>query len=188
MKSSYKNKCFFYLLFLLTVLFIFPKLSIAQPDFPEHTAKANEDNNTDVGTKILGAITIAESSDMHFGTMTVPTENAEVDLAVDGTVSVITDAVTLLSQAPTSHAAAYSVTGDPNATYAITLPANGLIQIISEGIYTMSVIDFISSVGATSTLGSSGDDVFTVGATIQLTDAQHAGTYIGTFDVSVAYN
>ena len=143
--------------------------------------------NTAVGAKILTAMTITESAPMHFGTMTVPTAASTVVLATDGSVTVGTGAVTLLAQAPTSTAAAYDVTGDNSATYAITIDASTTITNGTE-LEDMTVDNFVSSVGATSTLDGSGDDSFTVGATLNLIDAQPAGTYAGTFDVTVAYN
>jgi len=160
----------------ITLLAFFSVSAIAQTE------------NTDTGAKILAAMTITESADMHFGTMTVPSTMAEVDLAVGGTVSIASGTLTLLSQTPTSHAAAYDITGDANATYAITLPANGNVSI-TNGFFPMPVTDFICSYGGlTSTLDGSGDDNFTVGATLKLSMSQSAGTYTGTFDVSVAYN
>jgi len=162
-------------------------LAIAMIAFFANDAMAQTET-TDAGAKILAAMTITESADMHFGTMTVPSTIAEVDLAVGGSVTIASGTLTLLAQAPTSHAAAYDITGDANATYAITLPTNGSVTI-TEGATPMPVIDFVCSYGAlTSTLDGSGDDNFTVGATLQLANAQPAGVYTGTFDVSVAYN
>jgi len=143
--------------------------------------------NTDAGAKILVGMTITEGTSMHFGTMTVPSTIAEVDLAVGGDVSIASGTLTLLAQAPTSKAADYYISGDNDATYVITLPTNGTVSI-TDGSNPMQVIDFISSVGTTSTLDFSGMDYFSVGATLQLANAQPAGTYTGTFDVSVAYN
>ena len=143
---------------------------------------------TDAGAKILTAMTITEGTSMHFGTMTVPSTIAEVDLAVGGTVTIASGTLTLLAQAPTSHAAAYDITGDANATYTIILPTNGNISI-TNGFMSIPVTDFICSYGSlTSTLNGTGNDNFTVGATLQLGMFQTAGTYTGTFDVSVTYN
>ncbi len=162
-------------------------VAIAMVAFLSNNAMAQSET-TDAGAKILTAMTITETADMHFGTMTVPTEISEVDLAVGGTVSVASGTLTLLAQTPTSHAAAYDITGDVSASYAITLPENGVVTI-TEGATPIPVKDFICSYGdKTSSLDGSGDDNFTVGATIVLADAQPAGTYIGTFDVSVDYN
>jgi hypothetical protein len=142
--------------------------------------------NTAVGAKILTAMTIQETAPMHFGTMTVPTTAATVVLATDGSVSVGSGTITLLAQAPTSTAAAYDIAGDPNATYAITIDAS---TTITNGTDNMTVDNFVCSyAGLTSTLDGSGLDVFTVGATLNLIDAQPAGTYAGTFDVTVVYN
>ena len=144
--------------------------------------------NTAVGAKILTAMTITETSAMHFGTMTVPTGATTVVLATAGTVSVGSGATILLAQAPVSTAAAYEITGDLNATYAITIDAS---TIITNGTPAedMTVSSFTCSYGGlTSSLDASGDDDFTIGATLTLGDAQPAGTYAGTFDVTVAYN
>ena len=133
-------------------------------------------------------MTIVESKDMHFGTMTVPTAVDSVMLTVLGAVSPVGVAVTLLAQTPTSHAAAYDVTGDPLATYEIILPDNVTVTVVS-GSDHMHVVNFLSSKALnTSALDGSGDDNFTVGATLALINAQPAGTYTGTFNVSVAYN
>jgi len=143
--------------------------------------------NTDTGAKILAAMTITESADMHFGTMTVPSTFAEVDLAVGGTVSIANGTLNLLAQAPTSHAAAYNITGDANATYRITLPTNGSVSL-TDGFSQIQVKDFVCSYGGLiTTLDGTGNSSFTVGATIQLGMSQPAGIYSGTFDVSVSY-
>lgn len=144
--------------------------------------------NTAVGAKILTAMTITETAPMHFGTMTVPTGATTVVLATDGTVTVGSGTTTLLAQAPISTAAAYDITGDVSATYAITIDAS---SIITNGTPAedMTVNTFVCSyAGLTSTLDAGGADNFTVGATLNLVDAQPAGTYAGTFDVTVAYN
>jgi hypothetical protein len=148
---------------------------------------AQTETNT-VGAKILTAMTIQETAPMHFGTMTVPTTLATVVLATDGSVSVGSGTITLLAQAPTSTAAAYDITGDFNATYAITIDASTTITNGTPA-EDMTVDNFVCSyAGLTSTLSAGGLDAFTVGATLNLANAQPAGTYAGTFDVTVAYN
>jgi Domain of unknown function (DUF4402) len=145
---------------------------------------------TFVGAKIVEAITLTETSPMHFGTMTVPTTPATVTInATLGTTS-STGTITLLgTQAPFASTAAYTVSGSAGATYAITLPA---ATIIGSGIPAdnMVVDNFISSVGLTSTINfaTPSTDFFNVGATLNLAANQPAGLYNGTFDVSVAYN
>jgi hypothetical protein len=86
-------------------------------------------------------------------------------------------------------AASYTVTGNQSATYAITLPANGTVKI-SNGTpaQDMNVRDFTCSLPLRTSLEASGNGSFTVGATLDVAGSQAAGTYTGTYDVTVAYN
>ncbi len=142
---------------------------------------------TTVGAKIVEAITLTETSPMHFGTMTVPSTAATVILATDGTRT-NTGTVTLLAQAPVATAAGYTVTGSNDATYAITLPGS---IFIGNGVPANNmVVDNFTCTYPTlvSSLGIAGTDFFFLGATLNLASGQATGTYSGTFDVSVAYN
>jgi hypothetical protein len=142
---------------------------------------------TSVGAKIVEAITLTETSPMHFGTMTSPTSAATVILDAAG-ARTSTGTITLLAQAPVATAAGYSVTGTPDATYSITLPAS---TTISNGIpaNNMTVNAFTCSYPAlVGTISAFSSDIFNVGAKLNLANAQASGTYSGTFDVTVAYN
>jgi hypothetical protein len=142
---------------------------------------------TPIGAKIVEAITLTETSPMQFGVMTVPTTPATVILDVTGSRT-NTGTISLLAQLPAAAAAAYTVTGANDATYAITLPTT---TIIADGIpaHNMNVNTFTCSYGGlVGTIGFSGSDFFSIGATLNLADAQPAGEYAGVFDVSVAYN
>lgn len=81
-------------------------------------------------------------------------------------------------------AASFSVTGDSNATYAITLPAS---VVLSNGSNTMVVDTFTSEPSGTGQL-SSGSQTLRVGATLHVAADQAPGSYEGTFEVSVSYN
>jgi len=153
----------------------------------QNTATAN------AGAKIVQAISIVKNADLHFGTMSIPTGAVNVLLSTGNvrTASVPAN-ITLLAQAPTTTNAAYTVTGSVAATYAITLPLNGVVTI-SSGANSMPVDDFVALTASTSgattgSLGAGGSDTFVVGATLKLANAQPAGVYTGTYDVSVAYN
>jgi len=141
---------------------------------------------TNAAAKILSALTIQKNVDLNFGTMTMPTAATQVNLTAGG-VRTTPGNITLLAQAPLATASAYSVSGDNGATYAITLPSS---CIITAPYGWMQVDNFTTSkVGNISTLNASnGTDSFTVGATLEVNFPQYAGSYSGTFDVSVAYN
>lgn len=155
---------------------------------------AQDSEQTDAGAKIVSALSITEVDDLHFGTMTIPTGAVELELSTSTVRTPDVPAnITLLSQAPVAQNAAYTVAGSANATYAITLPADGVVEITS-GANSMDVDDFVAKTasagidGTTGTLDGSGADSFVVGATLKLANGQAAGVYTGTFNVSVDYN
>ena len=86
--------------------------------------------------------------------------------------------------------AQFNVTGDPNATYAVTLPADDVvtITITGGGSSSMAVNSFISSPASTGTLSAAGAQALKVGATLTVGAGQAVGNYSGTFDVIVVYN
>ncbi len=84
--------------------------------------------------------------------------------------------------------AQFSVTGDPNTTYAVTLPADDVITITIGGGSSMAVNSFVSSPASTGTLDSGGAQTLKVGATLTVGASQAAGNYSGTFSVTVVYN
>jgi hypothetical protein len=140
--------------------------------------------NSTASAKILAGLTITKTVDLNFGTMTVPTTPATVTITPAAVLS-STGTITLLAQAPTAAVASYDVSGDVSANYAITLPAN---TTITSGANTMTVNNFLSSGGLNHTLDAAGLETFTVGATLNLITGQPAGSYTGTYDVTVAYN
>jgi hypothetical protein len=154
-------------------------LGFTATSFAQSTASAN------AAAKILAGIGLTKTVDLNFGTMTSPSAATTVTLSPTG---VRTDGgnINLLTTAPIAAAASYNVTGDLNANYAITLPAS--TTIISGG-NSMTVNTFTSSkAGNVSVLSGTGTDTFTVGATLILGNAQPAGDYTGTYNVTVAYN
>jgi len=134
------------------------------------------------------AITLTETSPMHFGTMTTPTTAATVILSTAGTRT-NTGTITLLAQLPVATAAGYLVTGSPGATYAITLPASITISNgtpaddMTVNAFTCTYPTLVGTIN-----GFTGTDNFSVGATLNLANNQATGDYAGTFDVTVAYN
>jgi hypothetical protein len=117
---------------------------------------------------------------MDFGTM-VPTGTAgTVTVTPAGARSSVN--VDLLGGFPA--AASFDVTGEGANTYSITLPSSATL---TSGGNTMTVDTFTDDAGATPTLAG-GSDAFNVGATLNVGATQVAGTYSGTFAVTVNYN
>ena len=93
--------------------------------------------------------------------------------------------MTLPAVTGTVSAAQFTVTGANSTTYAITLP--GLTPLNSGG-NSMNIDAFLTDIGATGTLSGSGSQTFFVGSTLHVAAAQPAGTYTGSFSVTVNYN
>lgn len=84
-------------------------------------------------------------------------------------------------------AAQFVVSGDANLSYAISLPGNGVVSLVS-GANSMAVNNFTSSPSPTGVLGAGGAQTLSVGATLSVGGNQASGSYSGTFDVTVNYN
>jgi hypothetical protein len=151
-------------------------------------ASATATGSNNATAKILTTIAITQTHILNFGTMSLPTANAEVLLTPGGTRTAPVGNITLLAQAPVSAPGAYSVSGDANATYLITLPVSS-VTLAGPGTWTLSADNFACSyAGLASALDASGADNFTVGALLHVPNGVPAGTYTGSFNVTVAYN
>lgn len=144
----------------------------------------------DAGADILTAINLTSDANLHFGSMTVSTTAATVQVTAAETAvrSVASGTVVLLTQG-TPHAAAHFKIEDaePNATYTITLPS-AAVEIENENENKMDITGFTHSIVGTPTLDGSGDGGFYVGAILNIGESQPSGSYTGSFDVTVAYN
>lgn len=139
---------------------------------------------TTAGANIVAPLTLAETSDLHFGTLSVNNNPGTVILS-PANVRTATGGVSLSSATPLHRVASYAVTGQGTLTYAISLPTNISIQ---RGANSMVVNAFTTNKPGNIGTLSGGTDSFTVGATLQVTASQVTGEYSGTFNVIVAYN
>ncbi len=130
---------------------------------------------------LLAPISISVGANMDFGTM-VPTgiPGGTVTVTPAGAISSVN--VDLFGGFPA--AAAFDVTGASGQAYFITLPSSATL---TSGGDTMNVDTFNHDAGASPSLVG-GSDTFNVGATLHVGPTQAAGTYSGTFTVTVNYN
>jgi len=150
-------------------------------------AQAQSTASSTADAVIATPITLSNTAGLDFGTILAGTVASTVQLTAAGapTRTVTAGDATLASS--TISAAAFSVNGTANQTYAITLPADGAVTLTGPG-PAMAVNGFTHDAGATPTLTGSPPDTLYVGATLSVGASQTAGSYSGSFDVTVAYN
>ena len=140
------------------------------------------------GTATANVITplgITQTAVMSYGDVAGGTGGTTVILASDGTRS----GTGVVPGATAVAAGAFDITGENDASYILTLPATATLTR-ATGTETMSADTFTTSLGVapfTGTLSATGTDNFTVGATLNIGATQVAGTYNGTYAVTLNY-
>jgi hypothetical protein len=97
-----------------------------------------------------------------------------------------TGAVVLVGQGSTYSAALFNVSGTANASYTITLPLNNTVTLVDAASHTMALNSFVSS-PSSGLLSGGGVQTIRIGATLVVGSGQPAGSYSGTFNVTVNY-
>lgn len=143
------------------------------------------DATSNASAEVITPISISNTAALRFGKFSALTGGTVV-ISAAGARSA-TGAV-VLSSTNAGGAASFSVSGDANATYAITLPNSATLTHSVDNTKTMSVGTFTSNPSGTGTLSAGGAETLSVGATLTVGNAQTTGSYSGTFDVSVEYN
>ena len=134
---------------------------------------------------ILSSIAISATQDLAFGKLSAGTGGTVV-LTTSGARSK-TGGVTLVTTGSTQTQGRFHVTGDSGATYAITLPADGVVTLSDGASHTLAVGTFASNPNGSGTLTGGAQDI-DVGATLTVANAQAAGAYTGAYSVVVDYN
>ena len=146
-------------------------------------------DNGDAHATVVTPISIAKAADMEFGNLAVDASGGTVVLPATGSRTT-TGGVTLPSTTGTVNAASFTVSGQANYVYAITLPSS--ITITDGASHNMTINSVVSSptVASGGTLSAGGTETLYVGGTLNVTGSQTPGTYNTTtpFDVSVVYN
>lgn len=152
------------------------------------SAFAQATASADVSATIITPISISKTSDMNFGNIATNGAVGTVVLSPAG-ARTTSGGVTLPATVGTVAAASFTVEGSDAYTYSITLPTS--VIITSVGSDQMTVNNFTSTPTAVAggTL-TSGSQVITVGATLNLSASQAEGLYTSAtpFDVTVNYN
>jgi hypothetical protein len=134
---------------------------------------------------MITPIAITKDVDMNFGNIAVsPSLGGTVVLPVTGSRT-NTGGVTLPVITGTVSPATFTVRGEGNSTYSITLPSSAIT--LTAGAMSMTVDNFVSSPSNSGSLVN-GIQEIKVGATLNVGAAQSAGTYTNASGLFVTVN
>jgi len=139
--------------------------------------------NTTVGATVLGSISSSTLLNLNFGEFTAGPVAGTVILTPSGTRS--SSGGVSLSPAGISNPAMFSVTGNPNATYTITLPSSLLINDNFGN--SMTVSNFGSLPANNGQLSAAGQAIVSVGGTLNVPPNQPMGGYNSIMVVTLNY-
>jgi hypothetical protein len=135
---------------------------------------------------IVTAISLTKTADMNFSDVVTGATSGTVELTASASPSRSALGGTRLGNSTGISSATFTVAGDPEATYSISLPV--VESELISGIHLMTVDSFSSSPIGSGLLSESGFQTLYVGATLNVGASQANGSYTGTFEVTVAYN
>ena len=130
---------------------------------------------------VVAAMSISESTAMQFGYFSSAGSAGTITQA-----GAVTGGVTAVASGVTRSGGIFEVSGTGNASYTLTLPATTSLTR-SGGSETMDVtLTFASGTSARSL--TSGTENVTINGSLTVSASQLAGSYTGTYLMSVAYN
>jgi len=142
------------------------------------TATAN------VRIAIIAPLSITKTNDLAFGNIVPGATAGTVTINQATGAATKTGGVTLFGTA--NHAASFNITGSGRHNYVITVSAAPTLTR-AGGTQTMKMTALRLNGATTRTMAASGTATLTLGGTLAVAANQVAGTYSGTFTVSVAY-
>ena len=134
---------------------------------------------------IVLPIAITKDVDLSFGNIAAGALAGTVVLAPDGARTAT--GVRLPTVPGVVTAARFTVNGTPGANYTITLPVSVSISRVGGTAPAMTIATFIEDAETHVLTTPGGTQTFNVGATLHVLANQPAGTYEGTFNVTVDY-
>ena len=164
----------------LLFVFLFAILGLSSA-FAQSTATAV------TNATVITPISISKVTDLEFGTLAVSSVSAGTVVMAPTSSNSRTPSggVTLPNVTGTVSAAKFTVTGFGTSTYAITLPSSITLNGTPSG--TMTVNSFTSTPSGTGALVGGTQDIY-VGATLNVSAAQAAGSYTNPTGLAVTVN
>ena len=142
-----------------------------------------------VFAEVVSAITATETSQLNFGRFSPETAGGEVIVDPQGGRSTYG---TVILVAGIHNSASFYITGEPDATYSITLPTIPVVITNVNNSKTMHVTDWssIPIAGKGSGVLHGGSQTVNIGAALQVGNLNDnpTGMYVGTYNISFDYN
>lgn len=139
---------------------------------------------TSVEVNIVSNINLVANNGIVFGDISSSSIPGTVTIGTDSS-RITTGGVTVNTNTPATPAL-YEVSGDPNATYSVTLPASVVLTSASGD--SMVVTRFTSIPSVNGQLDSSGRQSVNIGATLNVDSFQPFGAYTGVMSTTVDYD
>jgi hypothetical protein len=137
-----------------------------------------------VTANIISTISLVNQSGMVFGD--ISSSNSPGTVVLNPSGSRLSTGGAGINSTVTGGPAAFDVSGDPNAVYAISLPISVVLTKSSGD--TMVVDEFNSLPAITGITDPGGQQLLNVGATLNVGIKQVFGSYTGNMIVTVEYN
>lgn len=170
----------------LAVLIIAIGMGIA--DLAQASSGNTSVSSGSASATVEAPIQLVATGSLNFGTFAQPKTAGTITISPYGAVSTTGELGTdmAVAQSTAKSAASFTVNGMPGVQFS----ASGVSTVtISNGAAKMTIGQFtISSSFSGGQIGSNGTTTFTIGGTLTASAGQAAGTYSGTFPITVAYN
>ena len=156
----------------------------------EAWAQASATQSTTGTGTILQPLTLTKNTDLAFGTIVRASSGSNTVVVNETTgARTLTGGGNSALVTSTTSRATYTVNGEGAQTFSITVPAS-FNMTRSGGSETLAVtlVSTAASGTLSGSLGSAGSATFGVGGSFPLDNTAVAGSYSGTFNVTVAYN
>lgn len=169
--------------FSLLILFFTTETGVMAQATPPASATGH------VIAEIIPIFTASETSQMNFGRFSPGPEGGQIILTPANTVSIVGSVYTGTGL---HNAASFSVTGDVDATYSISLPTTPVVLTHISNARTMLITDWnsIPSPGIGTGKLQNGIQVVYVGATLKVgtMNDNPVGIYTGTYNITFDFN
>lgn len=151
-------------------------------------AQASSDVATaDASARIITPIDITKVDNLVFGNIAASSSTGTVVIAPDATGTRTSAGGVTPSVIGSYGSAEFTVTGEANSTYTISVPSS--VTISDGNSHSMTVNNFLTNeADLIGTFSPSGSQTIYVGATLNVGASQATGNYTGSYAVTVAYN